>query len=353
MKISGSKIALPKGNVLGAAFYEAKGIFFVQQNVLSTEKGGLIIRSRRQLSSWSLKSHSMITKRVFDEAPAGTPAYPCGRVEISAKLHRVFICSAGSDIEVIDPGNLSTVGTLAQQVGQHIIDFAVDDLRDRLIVLASRGDGSIRLITYSLLNGDKQHETVVQATNATRASIAFASKTGQIGIAIDVSNRSGDKADIYTCATATLVCTKVTQTDAVSQFIFWERQILAATSNFADNKKECILTVDPATRIVSREYCSPSTGVHYAVGVVENKYVVAFTGMSKRNWFREENRSVVASFSVWRVENSQVAAVAPDPTDYGSFQDEVRIVGSNTESLFIAYQRISNSLSLYSITDPN
>ena len=54
---------------------------------------------------------------------------------------------------------------MAQQDDQYIGDFAIDDLRSRLLVLASRRDGSIRLTAYSLLNGDKQREAVLLATN--------------------------------------------------------------------------------------------------------------------------------------------------------------------------------------------
>jgi hypothetical protein len=354
MEVRGSKIALPEGNVLGAAFYEEKGMFFVQQVLLSTANGGMVIRSHRQLSSWSLRNHSIITKRVFDESPMGASAYPCGRVETSSKLHRVFLCSAGFHIDVIDPDSLSTVGKMAQVDDQHINDFAVDDLRGRLLVLASAKDGAIHLIAYSLRNGDKQQESVLPTRNAKRMSLAFAPKYGQIGVAVEVGSSSGGKADIYTCsAESKLACTHVAQIDAVSQLSFWGRQMLVATSTFADNKKDCVLTVDPITRSVTREYCSPSTGVHYAVGAVNERYVAAFTGVSKRTWFGEENKSVTSSFSVWRAETSQVAAVAKDSADYGAFQNEMRIVGSSTEPLFIAYQRVSNMLFLYSIADPN
>jgi hypothetical protein len=354
MDVSGSRVPLPEGNVLGAAFYVDKGMFIVQQNVLSTENGGLVIRSHRQLSSWNLKNRSMITRRVFDEAPQEASAYPCGRVETSARMHRVFLCSAGSYLEVIDPDTLGTVGTVAQVGDQYINDFAVDDLRGRLLVLGSWKDGSIRLTAYSLLNGDKQQEAALPIANATRMSLAFAPQIGQIGIAVDVDSRSGSKADIYACATdKTFSCANVTKIDAVSQISFLGKQMLVATSTFADNKNDCILTVDPTARSVSREYCSPSTGVHYAVGVVNKRYVVAFTGISKRKWFSEENKSVAASFSVWRAEIPQVEGVAKDPADYGAFQNEIMIVGSSTEPLFIAYQRVSNMLCLYSIRDSN
>jgi len=267
-------------------------------------------------------------------------------------LHRVLICSAEAYLEIIDPDNLSTIGKMAQRDDQDINDFAVDDLRNRLLVLASRRDGSTRLTAYSLLNGDKQQETVLQATYAKRMSLAFDSKTGQIGIAVNTGRRSGDKTDIYTCtADSNLACTNVTQVDPVSQISILGRQVLVATSIFADNrnKKDCVLTVDPSGA-VSRAYCSPSTGVHYAVGVVKKSYVVAFTGMSKRIWFSEENKSVTSSFSMWRAGISQVDSVAIDPTDYGAFQNELRVVGSNSEPLFIAYQRVSNMLYLYSIS---
>lgn len=210
MEVSGSKVSLPEGNVLGAAFYEDKGIFFVQQSVLSAENGGLVIRSHRQLSSWNLKNLSMITRRVFDETPHGASAYPCGRVEISAKVHRVFLCSAGSHMEVIDPDTLGTLGTVAQAGDHYISDFAVDDLRGRLLVLASHRDGSISLTAYSLLNGDKQQEAVMPIKNGTRMSLAFAPTTGLIGIAVNVGHL-GSRADIYACATdKTFSCANVT-----------------------------------------------------------------------------------------------------------------------------------------------
>jgi hypothetical protein len=82
---------------------------------------------------------------------------------------------------------------------------------------------------------------------------------------------------------------------------------------------------------------------------VSGTYVVGYTGVGKRNWMREENRAVSSTFSVWRVENPEVLAVTEDPTSYGAFQNEIRISASSAEPVFIAYQRVSNVLWLYSI----
>jgi hypothetical protein len=234
--------------------------------------------------------------------------YPCGRIEVSAKSHRILTCSAEAYLEIINPDNLNTVGKTAYRDDQYINDFAVDDLRSRVLVLSSRRDGSIRLTAYSMPDGRQLQEASLPTLNATKMSLVFASKTGQIGVAVDGGGHSGGKSDIYICGSeTTFSCTNVAQISTVLQMSFLGRQILVATNSFADNKKDCILAVDPTTRSVSHEYCSPATGVHYAVGVVDKKYIVAFTGISKRKVFREENKSVASSFSVRRAEIPQVA----------------------------------------------
>jgi len=352
LKVSGSQLSLPEGNVLGAAFDESAGKLIVQQDVLTTENQGLVIRAHRELSSWDLKTGSVITTQALDDNQGERSAYPCGRVETSAKLRRALICSAGSYLELIDTDNLHIVGKIAQQSAEYIRDFAVDDLRSRLFVLTSAEGDSVRLTGYSLLNGSKEHETVLPVAKANGISLAIAPQSGQIGIAVNVTSHSGSKSNIFSCVDDTsFTCTTIAQIEPVSQISFLGRRILIALSTFADNKKDCLLAVDPASRSVTREYCSEPTGVHYALGVVKNRYVVAFTGISRRKWLSEENLSVTSSFSVWRLENSRVAAVAQRSTNYGSFQNELRVAASATESLFVAYQRVSNVLWLYSIED--
>ena len=355
MEINGSRIPLPdsgdKDNILGAVFYEDKELFFVQNTITSTENNGLLFRSNRQLSSWSLANQSMIAKRMFDRTP-DPKAFPCGRVEKSLKLHRVFLCSAESYLEVIDPDSLATVGTLARADDQIIMDFAVDDPRDRIFVLSIRKGNVLNLSSYSLSKGEKQQETTLSSINFSRMmSLAIAPQTGEIGIYVNIIERNRDKADIYICTdSSSLVCKKTAETHAATQISFLERQLLVVTNNFANNKKDCIVAVDSMTGQVSSAYCSP-TGVHYALGVVEGKYVVGFTGKSKRIWFLEEIKSVSSSFSVWRAGVSQVAAVVQDPNDYGSFQALLRVVGSNTNPFFIVYRYASNMLYLYSIRE--
>jgi hypothetical protein len=356
MVVSGSKLVLPKGGVIGAAFYEQRGLFYVQQAVASTDNGDLETRLRPQLSSWGIKSRSMLAKRQFDLLPAGYHYYPCGRVEASAKSNQILTCSAETHIEILEPDNLNTVGKIAYNVNQYILDFALDDARSRVVVLSSRDDASMRLTAYSMPGGAQQQETVIPSTSAGSAGVRLAldSATGQVAVAVNRQARFSPKADIYICgAESTFGCKPLAKMDWASQMSFLGRQLLVAVNIFADRKKDCVVTIDPTTRSVSHDYCSPATGVHYAVGVVEKMYVVGFTGVSKRNWLSEEDSSASTSFSVWRAENSRVAAVTKDPTDYGSFQNTISIVASNLEPLFITYSKTSNVFYLYSIIDPD
>ncbi|HEY0795115.1 MAG TPA: hypothetical protein VGD64_04970 [Acidisarcina sp.] len=367
--IEGSRVELSPGDVPGAAFYEDKGMFVVQQYVHSPENGVLLNGYFRQLSSWNIESHTMISKRVIDDISVGPSSDPCGRVEISTTSHRIYVCSAKSHLEIMDPDSLGTIGTMAQVDGQTIIDFAVDDFHRRVLVLSARKDGTMFLTSYSLPKGEKQQETVLLTIDssfdwyAEMSALIIVSQAGQIGIYLDDRRGLKSRPGIYMCQDSPdLVCTKATDDDratSVSEMSFLGPDILAASSKLADSKSECILSVSPGYRYsivrplsfgVSRKYCSP-TGVHYAVGVVDDKYLVGFTGMSEYNPLTETWKTVSSSFSVWRAGISKTAAVVEDPADCATPFCGVRIAASKTKPFFITYQKTSSKLFLYSIAD--
>ena len=235
-------------------------------------------------------------------------------------------------------------------------DFVVDDLRSRVLVLSSRRDGTIRLTAYSMPEGRQQQEAVLPFVHGYTMGLALASETGQVGVSVDSAGRSSSKGDIYVCGSvASFDCANLApQIDSVYQISFLGRQLLAASNHPTFNKKDCILASDLDTHSVSRKYCSPATGVHYAVGVVNMKYVVAYTGLSKdiSNFLIEGSRPVSSSFSVWRVDTPQVTPIAKAPTDIDS-QSFWRVAASSVGPLFIAYPPGSNVLYLYSIVDQN
>ncbi|MGA7219444.1 MAG: hypothetical protein WBX38_14070 [Candidatus Sulfotelmatobacter sp.] len=352
IELSGSKLLLPDGNVLGVAFRPQEDTFFVQQLVLSTGEGGRGVLSSRLLSSWNWKTHTMLTKRVLDPSPLHLDSSPCARIEVSAKTNKILLCSPETHLEVTDPDSLNIVGKIAYRSDQYIYDFVVDDERGRIFVLSLRGDESPRLTSYSLLDGSQQQEALLTRTEGIRMSLALVPTTGQVAVAVDHRFRGDTKSDIYVCSSGeTLYCRSVVQVEWASQISILGKELLIAPNIFPDRKTDCLVGVNLDTHAVARQYCSPSTGVHYAVGVANDSYVVAFTGVGKRLWLKEQNKVIENSFSVWRRGDTQIAAVAKDPTNYGGLQSVVRVFASRTQPWFIVYVGESNVLYLYSITE--
>jgi hypothetical protein len=250
--------------------------------------------------------------------------------------------------------------------GQTIIDYAVNDLKGEVLVLSARRDKSILLTRYSLLRGERQQEAILPVINllgdGVPRDLISVSRSGEIGIYLDDRRGLRSNPGIYMCRdTPDLSCVKVSGAyDAawVSEISFLGKDLLAASSKLADSKWQCLLSVEmdykysitkPFKLAGSHKYCTRA-GVHYAVGVVEDKYVVGFTGVDKLDFLSGFDKPVSSSFSVWRAGTSKVAASVNIPTDHG-VQRAFRIVASNVAPFFIAYHGTSNTLYLYSIAD--
>jgi hypothetical protein len=361
--VTGSRIPLPDGDVIGATFYEGKGMFFVQQIQLVGSR-----KLIRQLSSWNIENHTMIAKRVIDAIPQEVQGVPPGHMEASTTTHRVYLCSAESHLEIIDLDSLETVGTMAQIDGQAIVDFAVDDLRSRVLVLSARRDGSVYLASYSLLTGEKLQEAVLPSIDSSpdlssaRMDLISVSGAGQIAIYLQDLRGLRSKPGLYICKdNPDLSCAQSAYIDEAhrpSEISFLGETLLSANHDFF--KSDCIVSLEPDYKYtlkkpfamgIANKYCS-RTGAHYAVGVVENKYVVGFTGACYYQPWSEQWKTISSSFSVWKAGMSKASAVVQDPIHCASPSCGIRIAASNTEPLFITYQVTSNMLFLYSIAEP-
>ena len=313
LSATGGKIELPAGDVIGVAFHEGADAFIVQQSVISNENGGLVFRSHRLLTSWSVKSHLQLGKREFELSPSGSSTHPCGRVEVVAG--RVYLCSAETQLEILDAKNLNEVGRLAAGINQNIYDFTIDEQHSKAFILSLRDDMSVRLAAYSLSDGRVQKEITLSQKSWGGAKLTLEPKTGQVAVAEshDVGHRYASNISLCEAATA-LSCANLGSVAPVAQMTFLGRQLLFATSNPANDKKDCIESLNVNTRKIFHEYCSPATGVHFAVGAILKRYVVGFTGTTKTHAFLERNSSTQSSFSIWRAENPKVQAVVNDPT---------------------------------------
>jgi hypothetical protein len=352
LSLVGNRVSLPDGDVIGAALDPDAGVFIVQQSVLSTENGGLVFRSHRVLTSWGINSRLQVIKREFPLRPPGSSTHPCGRVDVVSSLGRVYLCSSETHLDVLDTKTLHDGGLVGGGIDQNIYDFAIDEQRNKIFVLSLRGDMSVKLATYAMRDGSPLQDFTLSQKPWSGAKLALEPKTGQVAVANSQETGHRYSSNINLCeSTATLTCSPLGKVDPVSQMAFLGRDLLFATSDPANDKKDCIGSLDVGTRVISHAYCSPSTGVHFAIGTILKRYVVGFTGTTKTHAFLERNSSIQSSFSVWRAENPKVEAVVNDPTDYGASQYELRIAVSKTTPMFLTYAWRSNALYLYTIKD--
>ena len=355
LSISSADIDLPAGNILGVTFSDDAKNLFVQQLVFSSEKTNRSgsMTGYLKLSSWRTDSRSMIAERDVAGLPPGANSYPCGQIQVDSKLQRLITCSSGDHLDLFDSMNLKTVGRIGSELDQSIYDFAVDQRQDLVFVLSSHKDGELWLTSYSLSNSAQRQTTAVSShSHLVRTSMAVGPLEGTIALAVTRADRSEDETEIYLChQEQAFACTSMAKVPPVAQMAFFGKQLLYVTLNFADSKHDCIMAIDPAASAAKPAYCSPSTGVHYAMGVAAGKYVLGYTGRSKRGFFSEEVRQVKSTFSVWRAEERDVAVVIDDPRPHGAFQNEMRITASSTEPVFAAYERVSNTLQIYTIAD--
>lgn len=348
------RVDLPTGDIIGAAFYEGQDTVAVQQSVVSTVNGGLAFRSHRLLTLWDVRTQTQIARREFDVNRPDTPIHPCGRVETSAALNRVYLCSAQTHIDVLDAKTLISIGALSSEVSQNIYDFGIDQARSRAFILSLHDDMSVRLAAYDLKSGARLQETTLSTAPWRGAKVAIQPRTGQVVVAVAQQSGHYDASLIRVCSLSKgLLCDEGIKVPPVGQMTFLGNELLIATQTPATDKKECIVSVDIRTKQVSPSaYCSPGTGVHFAVGVLMDKYVIGFTGTAKTHAFLEYNTSIQSSFALWRAEMPKVDAVVTDPTDYGAGQNGIRLVMGQNKPFFLAYAiRAANSLYLYLVDE--
>jgi hypothetical protein len=236
-------------------------------------------------------------------------------------------------------------------VNQNIYDFALDQQRDRVFIVSYRDDRSVRVTSYSLSDGLKKDESTLTSASVGGLKLVLESKTGNV-IAADVYETGHhDKSHVYLCRAVSFSCSIIADVQPISEMGFLGRQLLFAIRSSANDKKDCIYGLKLGEKDATAEYCSPSTGVRFAMGVVAGQYVAGFTGTSKTHILSEETVSKQSAFSVWRVENRNPAATLEDPTDYGSSQYQMRIVPSANGLQFLTYNWVTNAVYVYSIQD--
>jgi hypothetical protein len=343
IKLQGTEIVLPKGNTLGAAY--AGDSLFIQQSVLRAD--GPQVTSQRQITTWNITNNTVMNTRTISSLPmAGNR---CGRVQVDRLLKRVLVCEGDNALAMLDPVTLETLAFI--KGSGRIYDFAVDQTLHQVFVVAQADDGAQYLISYNIADGRQLERFEMSSTAIQNAQIAIDQRTRRIGLTQINLNHSGYSTAVYGCRyDAGITCQHVATIGQTSQIAIAGSEVFAASGLLDDDRHQCLTSVNISNQTVASLYCSPETGVHNAVGALDGKYVIAYTGRSKRLHFKEETVSLASSVSVWRIEDGRVATAAAQKLGAGLFQGAARIVCSTSANQFLLFSETSNIAYDYRIT---
>jgi hypothetical protein len=379
---TGVRIDIDNQNIVGAAFDDEAGTFFVQQRVYSIVDN--TYRSHRRVTSWSVNKRTKIAERDFDLDPPPNQLNhlpPCGNIAVAEKTNHILVCRLDG-LDVLDATSLRTIGKLAlpsttqsnaphrllgpQSTGQDqkTYELALDEARNRVLLLSSRSgsqyplsySGSLWLTSYSLLDGMEQQDVQLGSLGLVdHAELGFDPELGKVAVSMTYRGHNPWTSDIYLCNDDNLTgCAQAAEVDPVSQMSFFGNKLLFVVDRY-DRKEDCVMGLDLNTHAVTRDYCAPATGVRFALGVVNSKYIVGFTGTRRSAGFLSEGYvNVQNSFSLWEAVNPRVRDTAKYLLNTGVLQRSMRVVVSTTEPLFLAYSEPEQyhqvELNLYSVS---
>jgi len=327
---------VPGGSIFGAALSHDGYVFYSQQ-YLSDDSIGGDNQHLVKLSSWNISGKVMLASKIFPEAQHNQ-TMPCRQTLLGATSGHLYVCSDRAYIRILDGRSLTTITTVQPHSDGTIRDFAIDESRDVLYLLEEHSNGSSTLDEVTISKGDRIKETVLPDGMFAYSPLAYRSASSLLAVAFARTGGFAEKTDLVFYDGSTLeVVKRVSDLPRIDGLVFFGSKLLAAPGYAGYKKQECILSVDLQTFKSDKDFCSPNTGVHSSVAIVNNIYLVAATGINRPKLFSDLVESVSSSLSVWSVETRKLLTTLPLPPDFTSWLSGVTILGSSG-GCFVAYQ---------------
>jgi hypothetical protein len=345
LRLQGSKIVLPEGNVIGASL--SNDLVFIQQAVFHAD--GPVVHVSRRILAWDIRTNSVVKEKILDMGKSALLGNDCGKVEVIAQ-RRIVVCENHETLVMLDAVTLAPVSRI--YCDGRIYDFSVDDSLKRVFVALRSGSDVQYLTMFDIDTGKQIAQTRISSGPVANGQIVADSRTKRVAVSHSRLEHRGYKTNVYGCSYAgRLTCEYIVTLKQVAQIAMWGRDVFLASGLLADDRHVCLTAINLNTSAVTRQYCAPQTGVHYAVGVIEGKYVIGYTGIARRLAWKEVTKTVNNSVSVWRYENGTVAAAAIQEGADAPFQAGARIACSESTPRFLLYSEMSNVTYVYSIDE--
>lgn len=347
LRLSGSRVVFPDGDVLDAAFLN--GQIFVQEAVLRSD-GPNVVSARRVLA-WNPRTRSVVAESSLGDARWAVAINDCGRVAAESAIGRILVCGDSRTLISLSAETLGRVSEI--RCPGRVFDFVVDDT-EKTVFVAWQSDSGVQYLTaFDILSGRRGAEVQVSSGVVAGAHLALDPRTERIAIAQSVDVPAGYATNLFACGYSPKVrCERVAAAlGQTSQIAILGQEVLLASGLLANDRHVCLTGVDLTSKWVTHEYCAPQTGIHYGVGAVDQRYVVGYSGVQKWMAWKEGIRNGGSSVSVWRYEDARVAAQARQDDVPPSFSGGARIAGTGDSPEFLLFSQTSNVAFLYSLEE--
>ncbi|MGB7728820.1 MAG: hypothetical protein WBL50_12370 [Candidatus Acidiferrum sp.] len=185
-------------------------------------------------------------------------------------------------------------------------------------------------------------------------SVALAGNRPSVSLAVYGSAGGETYGIIELCQDhETISCTSVKSKSGIGQVEFATSDTaLFVSSSFADrsyaSRHNCVKRLSVRTlQVDQRAYCA-EYGVHYALAIIKNRFLLGYSGYATYNWITETTRSLTEDISIWDVTSGHLLAVAKCPSTLGSPQGSVRIVAASSDKMqFLAFNTFGADVFLF------
>jgi hypothetical protein len=131
-------------------------------------------------------------------------------------------------------------------------------------------------------------------------------------------------------------------------------EALFVSSSFADHsfssRHDCINSISISTLAVDQHAYCADTGAHYALALIQDRFLLAYSGYATFNPITETTRNVTNIISVWDSESRRIVAVAKFTGTQAS-QNGMRIVASAAgEKQFLVFNTFGADVLLFDLT---
>lgn len=339
-------VILPQGQLFGAAINPTSTIVISQQSFITARHGNIDIWVTH-LAKVSLDTGSIIRSRTMEQSLKDRPYPPCGQMQFIDDGKVVAICSGDNSIDLIDANNLTTMRSIHIEGPGPFGDFEIVENEDLLFVVRQRQRNEIWLDRYKLSSGAKIDSLLLSANGIGPFHLAVDSQRQLAFISLKPKGTRSDEDTLVVCHYGfSAPCRHIRGIPPIAKMQMWNEQLVAVTSRFADSKRECILSFQ--SDAMEPRYCAPKSGVHYAICVVNKKYLIGYTGTAKFTW-NEKLVTKSSNISIWTEHGRNPIGQTDFPMTDPGFQNFIKMMGSSETSAFMAYKVAGNVIEVYKI----